>query len=289
METTVVTPTHYMWSQSPTSGLFDTTGLKHEPPDPLDLDLDLLSTVSFSPQTRKSTESIGSNESTNDLMLENWQINEVFQTIPDVLEVPESLLASNIASNDHDDHADLDMLLKCAFPEADLVEPTLPISDKNAVIGQMSCHHDDNAVANDSDLLLADIDLSSVIKETFGDNGLDGFQLLEELEAMEESDESGSVEPESLEAKLAVESDHQYSQLCNIEVKPHETKKQAIRRVKNNAASKVCRKRRKNKFATNTEKISELLQANADLQKNIDSVQNVVDILREHLVKVTRQ
>lgn len=53
-------------------------GHKHEPPDLLDIDPDLLTTLS------SPLGSVESYDSTSDdaVMLENWQMNEVFQDIP---------------------------------------------------------------------------------------------------------------------------------------------------------------------------------------------------------------
>lgn len=98
----------YMWTQSPTGGLFDSNGeespLYHnfpvmfvrssvyslsffsgfecKPPDPLEFDPELLSIVN-SPRTSPDSNESGAEFS----MLENWQLNEVFQDIPDLSDV----------------------------------------------------------------------------------------------------------------------------------------------------------------------------------------------------------
>lgn len=136
-------------------------------------------------------------------------------------------------------------------------------------------------------IIPADLDLQTVVEEAFGMDGLQGYDLLNELEAMENS--ASSTEESAAAEKVAdssvVESDHQYTQLNSIVIKPHETKKQAVRRVKNNAASKVCRKQRKTKFTTNVQKIAVLTKTNSELKCSIASIESVVELLREHLVK----
>ena len=146
------------------------------------------------------------------------------------------------------------------------------------------------------------MDLSWIIQETLGSEAIsaepsspdvpqhrvsvDSFDLLDQLEAMSEdvtSETSNSVD------SSAVKNDHQYTQLADVQIKPHETKKQAIRRVKNNAASRVCRKQRKNRLVTNISKVEDLIAKNKDLRKQISDVEKLVSLLKEHLVKATKK
>lgn len=191
-----------------------------------------------------------------------------------------------LAQDEKEADDDLSELLKYAFDGDD------DIGSGDAVGISLSAEDEvEESVSGCIETLPSDIDLSKVIQDTIGDHGLDAFQLLNDVEAMETGDISleQAAQAEEDDLRTAVESDHQYSQLCNVEVKPHETKKQAVRRVKNNAASKVCRRQRKNKFATNVQEIERLTKANDDLKQSITGVQAVVDLLREHLVHATRK
>lgn len=58
---------------------------KHEPPDPMELDPDFLRTLNL-PQ-RPSTDSLESDLDTDTTMIDNWQMNEVFQDISSVINV----------------------------------------------------------------------------------------------------------------------------------------------------------------------------------------------------------
>ena len=89
------------------------------------------------------------------------------------------------------------------------------------------------------------------------------------------------------ESASVVSSDHQYTQLASVVVKPHETNKQAIRRVKNNAASRVCRRQRKNRLTTNIDKMAELTAKNRELLAKIAEAESVVSLLKNHLIKAT--
>ena len=72
---------------------------------------------------------------------------------------------------------------------------------------------------------------------------------------------------------------------AEVEVKSHETKKRAIRRVKNNMASREFRSRKKTKLEVNTEKVSHLERENEKLRSDLQSVEDVVRILKDGLVK----
>lgn len=172
-----------------------------------------------------------------------------------------------------------------------------------------TCYPEDTCTLNEANVVTSssvtdyesNVDLSWIIKETIGSEGLagepaslhehvcaDNFDLLEQLEAMQE--DGSSVEPAPpivLESVTAVANDHQYTQLASVTAKPHETKKQAMRRVKNNAASRVCRKQRRNRLTTNMGKVGDLMAQNEKLTQSIKQVEDLVSLLKEHLVKAT--
>lgn len=110
-----------------------------------------------------------------------------------------------------------------------------------------------------------------------------GFDLLEELEAM-----SQISSEESLPSPTAsLDNDHQYTKLASVVVKPYETRKQAIRRVKNNASSRVCRRQRKTRLTTNIGKVAELVSKRDELRRDVQEVEDMVRLLKEHLVSAT--
>lgn len=273
---------HYMRTPSPMGGLFDSAGTKHEPPDYLELDPELLSTLN-SPRT--SIDSLDG--STSDVaMMDNWQMNEVFQDISDIL------METNPDASEHNDlqptitdENDFDQLVKeILSPETELPGSPETITEPSLV-----------------ETATTSVDLSWIIQETLGSEAtseephspevpvhrisVDSFDLLDQLETMsdDQTAETSSV------ASEAVQNDHQYTQLADVKVKAHETKKMAIRRVKNNAASRVCRKTRKNKLVTNISKVDELTARNSELRKRISDVESLVSLLKEQLVKATKK
>lgn len=271
---------------SPSSGMFDANDHKHEPPDHLYLDPELLSTLN-SPRT--SIDSLDDSTTEAAAMMDDWQMHEVFQDISDILKETD---ANAITHNDipiptTEGSNDLDQLYKDIFsPES----PELTEMD-NLLIAEPAMKADTTSM-----------DLSWIIQETLGSEAVseepvspevplhrvsvDSFDLLDQLEAM--SDDMTSETTSNVDS-VAVKNDHQYTQLADVQVKPHETKKQAIRRVKNNAASRVCRKQRKNRLVNNMSKVEELVAKNNDLRKQISDVENLVSLLKEHLVKATKK
>jgi len=138
--------------------------------------------------------------------------------------------------------------------------------------------------------LTPSLDLSCIVQETLGPDA-EHYSL---LEALEEMGEPGCASQEVIQA------DHAYPLTIKpgsdpltaepvVEVKPHETKKQAIRRVKNNAASKVCRRTRKNKQKDMCALAQELSDKNKSLMREIGEVESLVRLLKEHLVKATKK
>lgn len=271
-------------SPSPFSGLFDANAHKHEPPDFLYMDPELLSTLN-SPRT--SIDSLD-DSTTNTAMMDDWQMHEVFQDISDILKETDTnaITHNDIHLPTTEGNNDLDQLCKEIFsPES----PELVEVDNFPVI---------------EPLMEADatsMDLSWIIQETLGAEAVtekpaspdvpphrvsvDSFDLLDQLETMSDDTPTDTCSVDS----LAVKNDHQYTQLADVKVKSHETKKQAIRRVKNNAASRVCRKQRKNKLVTNISKVDGLVAKNIELRKQISDVESIVSLLKEHLVKATKK
>jgi hypothetical protein len=205
--------------------------------------------------------------------MENWQMNEIFQDIPS-LDASDNTVVSPLTKEAEDD---LDMFVKYAFPE----EMAAQEWDPPAVA---PCAAETDPLP-DGVISAVELDLKSVIDEAFGGGGLQGYQLLEELEALEREQSPPAL---AEDVAMTTESDHTYTQLGQLQIKPNETKKQAIRRVKNNAASKVCRKQRKNRFSNNVQKIEELTRLNGELRARLDSMQRVVSILQDHLVTATK-
>jgi len=72
--------------------------------------------------------------------------------------------------------------------------------------------------------------------------------------------------------------------LPSITVKDNETEKEAVRRIKNNEASKVTRAKRKQKQGDLFKQETELLQSNAKLNMQIEVMQKEAEILRKVLV-----
>lgn len=295
-----------MDSPSPTGGLFDIVGSKHDPPDFLEIDPDLLSTLS-SPR-RISTDSLNDSTTTDTamMMMDNWQMNEVFQDISDILTEPETDAindnddAIKLATQSNGNEDELNDLLK------DVFIPTSPLR-----VGPASAEQTELVEAsllNHSDAASSAVDLSWIIQQTLGDEvgteqavtaaaaepdvpphrvSVEEYDLLSQLELMANGDEAPADETASCSA--AVNIDHHYTQLADVQVKPHETKKQAIRRVKNNAASRVCRRQRKNRLTTNMDRVKELVASNDQLRQRLSEIEGVVSLLKEHLVKATRK
>jgi len=71
-------------------------------------------------------------------------------------------------------------------------------------------------------------------------------------------------------------------------VKPHESKKQAVRRVKNNLASRDFRSRKRSKLSDMLEQADELVVENEALRVDLASVEAVVKLLKEGLIAGAR-
>jgi Basic region leucine zipper. len=82
--------------------------------------------------------------------------------------------------------------------------------------------------------------------------------------------------------KLSKQEDN--NQLSLIRIKEHETEKDAIRRVKNNEASKVTRAKRKHRQKDLIKQETELIKANAQLRIKMEVMQKEAEILRKVLV-----
>lgn len=70
-----------------------------------------------------------------------------------------------------------------------------------------------------------------------------------------------------------------------VNQKPHESERQAIRRVKNNFASKVFRSKRRSKLELMLTQEEELTQENSAIRRDLSMVTEVVAMLKEGLVK----
>lgn len=287
-------------SLSLTGGLFDSDDTKHKPPDLLELDPDLLRTLNLPSQT-----SVDNQDSEANLaMIDNWEMNEVFQDISSILN--ES--TDQTSANYDDQTTDIDEIVKDVLDAEVDIENFCAPADTEAI----------------DPVTHAAVDLSWIIKETIGTTALSpqqslddhvhlDYDLLNQLEAMEDNGISVPIALEPLSPQMdapstpnanviesprssvssieecasVVASDHQYTQLASIVVKPHETSKQAVRRVKNNAASRVCRRQRKTRLTTNIDKVADLIAKNRELLQKIADAESIVTLLKNHLVNAT--
>ncbi|XP_067932410.1 uncharacterized protein [Watersipora subatra] len=285
-----------MRSLSPTGGLFNSFNTKHEPPDPMELDPDFLRTLNL-PQ-RPSTDSLESDLDTDTTMIDNWQMNEVFQDISSVINEPTEQSPSDCVDN-----TDVEQLVKEIF-DSDISSIESPLPNESVDLSWII----NETLGADA---LAQEDAGAAPAEMLADDLNLDYDLLSQLENMNEqsfddclavglSDQStelpvpASVQlmppsPSADETTSVIALDHQYTQLACIKVKAHETKKEAIRRVKNNAASRVCRRQRKTRLTTNTQRIAELTASNGALTEQIRSIESVVLLLKENLVRATCQ
>merc|ERR1712168_1611488 len=74
------------------------------------------------------------------------------------------------------------------------------------------------------------------------------------------------------------------STIIPLRIKENETEKEAVRRVKNNEASKVTRAKRKMKHSELFKQQTELEKSNAQLKIKIEVMQKEAEILRQVLV-----
>jgi len=200
-------------------------------------------------------------------VLENWQMNEAFQDIQTLLDAVDVDVMPN--SNSSAEEVD-DIIQQLSNNDTSLLSPLI-----------VNICDQDQKLIEDPTVF----DLGTIIKECFEPQDFVGYSLLEELETLHT--EKAAEEKIKDICTIAVNTDHSYTQLSSIKLKPNETRKQAIRRIKNNAASKVCRRQRKSRFKENSTRVEELMMRNAELQNDLITIQVVVEILKDHLVKAT--
>jgi len=75
-----------------------------------------------------------------------------------------------------------------------------------------------------------------------------------------------------------------HEQIVPLNLKENETEKEAVRRIKNNEASKITRAKRKQKQEDLFKQEAELLKSNAQMKINIEVMQKEAEILRKVLV-----
>jgi len=75
-----------------------------------------------------------------------------------------------------------------------------------------------------------------------------------------------------------------HEQIVPLNLKENESEKEAVRRIKNNEASKITRAKRKQKQGDLFKQEAELLKSNAQLKINIEVMQKEAEILRKILV-----
>jgi len=262
---TATSPNSSMCSRSPMNGLFDIDVYKHEPPDLLDFDLDLLSPPNS--QVSAIDDIFNPTEPIMNTVLENWQMNEAFQDIQTLLDAVDVDVMPN--SNSSAEEVD-DIIQQLSNDDTSLLSPLIV----------NICDQDQKLIEEPTVF-----DLGTIIKECFEPQDFVGYSLLEELETLH-TEKAAEEKIEDI-CTIAVNTDHSYTQLSSIKLKPNETRKQAIRRIKNNAASKVCRRQRKSRFKENSTRVEELMMRNAELQNDLITIQGVVEILKDHLVKAT--
>lgn len=241
-----------MRSTNPMGGLFDNNEFK-----------DSMDAMEFDPELSPTFDLELSNPSSpEDHIMADWQTNESFQDLSSLLD--DGLMQSSYES---DCHGDVDLIAQALGLDTSDTYPT-----------------DDLVTPEDLEVDA----LSSVILETIGSlSDADSLAAMSPLSVVGSEDDVFKV-PATPPMDKVIDHDHSdYTMKQVVEAKPHETEKQALRRVKNNAASKVCRKQRRNKFKENSLVVGDLVAKNTELRKKIAQMEDVVSVLKAHLVQST--
>ena len=168
------------------------------------------------------------------------------------------------------------------------------ISELDDILCELSNSSSDELNFPESDFnnLVDNIFDSDFMKEFLGndDSNLPSTNEVSQLDAKDNSSpKCGSKRKpsESLDKVCGITTKsvkHNENVLTSIAVKDNETEKEAVRRIKNNEASKVTRAKRKQKQSNLFKQETELLQSNAKLNMQIEVMQKEAEILRKVLV-----
>lgn len=175
---------------------------------------------------------------------------------------------------------------------SEVLSPSSSTSELDDIISELSSSSDElNFHEPDFNNLVDNIFDSDFMKE-FLDNNANQPSTTEvsQLDAKDNSSpKSENRKRKSLESldkvcDVTTKSVKQSTELPSITVKDNETEKEAVRRIKNNEASKVTRAKRKQRQDDLFKQETELLQSNAKLNMQIEVMQKEAEILRKVLV-----
>lgn len=175
---------------------------------------------------------------------------------------------------------------------SEVLSPSSSTSELDDIISELSSSSDEfNFHESNFNNLVDNIFDSDFMKE-FLDNDANQPSTTEvsQLDVKDNSSpKSENRKRKSLESldkvcDVTTKSVKQSTKLPSITVKDNETEKEAVRRIKNNEASKVTRAKRKQRQDDLFKQETELLQSNAKLNMQIEVMQKEAEILRKVLV-----
>ena len=175
---------------------------------------------------------------------------------------------------------------------SEVLSPSSSTSELDDIISELSSSSDEfNFHESNFNNLVDNIFDSDFMKE-FLDNDANQPSTTEvsQLDVKDNSSpKSENRKRKSLESldkvcDVKTKSVKQSTKLPSITVKDNETEKEAVRRIKNNEASKVTRAKRKQRQDDLFKQETELLQSNAKLNMQIEVMQKEAEILRKVLV-----
>jgi len=174
---------------------------------------------------------------------------------------------------------------------SEVLSPSSSMSEIDDILCELSSSSDElNFHESDFNNLVDNIFDSDFMKE-FLDNdvNLPSTTEVSQLDAKDNSSPKSGSKRKSSESldkvcDVTTKSVKHNGVLPSITVKDNETEKEAVRRIKNNEASKVTRAKRKQKQGDLFKQETELLQSNAKLNIQIEVMQKEAEILRKVLV-----
>ncbi|XP_067930314.1 uncharacterized protein [Watersipora subatra] len=204
--------------------------------------------------------------------LNSWQLNEVFQDLDKFENEPPGEEVS----------------LSCLFPSMDglLQTPDLLAEAFKAVNDACpSPHTDETSESAAADFLPVPVTECTLSDASIASHSAYSQETLSEVE--NECILKIKLKKAFCKTKSKVEKSRKqtsHKKLGDVIPKPHETQKAAIRRVKNNAASRVFRSRKKNKLEDLIEQEEQLDTENRVLRRDLEKVEEVVRVMKECLV-----
>ena len=169
---------------------------------------------------------------------------------------------------------------------SEVLSPISSLSEIDDILCQMSSSSDESDFNNN----IVDNIFDSDFIQQFLDN--DSLSSTTEVSTLVKKDNSSlkngckrkSSESPEKECKVTTKCVKYNEDVLPVEVKSNETEKEAVRRIKNNEASKVTRAKRKQKQGDLFKQEAELLQSNAKLNIQIEVMHKEAEILRKLLV-----